>query len=320
MSVNCNGEAPGCRVLPPPAPALSAPGPVGEGEGAGGAGAGVQGCRDVCPWAPLACVGTSLCRARLQPQNPRLTEYWSASSGMCRLLIYILDKGRINTNRRAVPLGDVTPHGTLLRVSHLPTAWQVPSCTTWPRHKAPSSFITQAPSSSLLLSLTAGPGPGSAPHLLSVLLPHLVSSLLCLLLWPNAAARAKGTALGGTQTFLSMLFAWSWSIRISMINGIGQTQTHSGRAGALGLSPASYPCGRHQALTPDPVEQALFSASRVLKSCSSPGCTQTQMIILSWQTCTASSLYLTAVPVSWIRKETLDSCCFRGWNICEVSA
>lgn len=119
------------------------------------------------------------------------------------------------------------------------------------------------------------------PHPLFVLLPHPGSSLLHLVFWPHtAAARSKETTLGQTQTFLSMLFAWSQYLHDK------QRWTNTGllrKSQCIGLNPARNSCGRNQALTPDPdpVEQLLFSRSWVLKNCDSPSCTQTQMIILS---------------------------------------
>lgn len=77
-----------------------------------------------------------------------------------------------------------------------------------------SSLITPTPTSLLLLSLTSVLSLHPAPHPLFVLLPHPSSSLLHLVFWPHtAAARSKETTLGQTQTFLSMLFAWSQYLR-----------------------------------------------------------------------------------------------------------
>lgn len=144
-----------------------------------------------------------------------------------------------------------------------------------------SSLITPTPTSLLLLSLTSVLSLHPAPHPLFVLLPHPGSSLLHLSFRPHtAAARSKEITLGRTQTFLSMLFAWSQYLCDK------QSWTNTGllrKSQCIGLNPARNCCGRNQALTPDPnpVEQLLFSRSWVLKNCDSPSCTQTQMIILS---------------------------------------
>lgn len=167
----------------------------------------VQGCASLGPThvqgnLPLPCLPAA--------HKNRLTEEQTVYLRLYQLLIYIHSKGRINTKQKSCPArscnttlditeGAPSPH--YMGYSHL--AQERLQHTLLIHHTSPTS--------PLMFSLTSGSRPDSASHPLSVLLLHPVSAFLCPFLpWPHAAAmRSKETALGGTQTFPSVLFAWS---------------------------------------------------------------------------------------------------------------